>query len=84
MIKPELSTSVETLRNVHVGRAIATAWLSVFTAIGWVLGLIVFAIHYVIWSVGFTLGWSFHAANYGFRKGAHIKTQPKPRPSTPV
>lgn len=80
---PQLADSIESVRQIQVGRALATAWLALWTAVGWVLGSVVFAIHTVIWAVGFTLGWSFHAANYGFRKGAHIKTEPRRRPSVP-
>jgi hypothetical protein len=84
MDKPELSNTVKVLREIHVGRAIATAWLALWTAAGFLLGAVVYVIHLAIWAVGYTMGWSFHAANYGFRKGAQIKTVPKRKPSMPV
>lgn len=80
---PELSASIDSVRNLEIGKGIATLWLGLWTAVGWVLGSVVYVIHGVIWSIGFAFGWAFHAANYGFRKGAHIKTSPKPRPSVP-
>lgn len=81
--KPEISASVQKVRDFHAGRAIATLWLSLWTGVGYLLGLVVYGIHAVIWALGFTLGWTFHAANYGFRNGARIKTEPKKRPSMP-
>jgi hypothetical protein len=86
--KPDLSATVAKIRGIQPGkllaRSIATSWLSLWTAVGYTLGSVVFVVHLAVWSVGFVLGWSFHAANYGFRQGAHIKTEPKRKPSMPV
>jgi hypothetical protein len=82
--KPELTQTISKVRSVNVRRMIATAWLSLWTAIGWTLGSVVYVLHLIIWGIGFALGWAFHAANYGFRNGAHIKTEPKKRPSVPA
>lgn len=86
--KPDLAVTVAKIRGIKPGKAlakgIATAWLSLWTALGFILGSVVYVIHLAVWAVGYVLGWSFHAANYGFRQGAHIKTEPKRKPSMPV
>lgn len=86
--KPDLTETVARIRAIKPGKAllktVAASWLAVWTAFGWLLGSVVYVIHMAVWSVGYVLGWSFHAANYGFRQGAHIKTEPKRKPSMPA
>lgn len=52
--------------DIHVGRAIATAFAAVFIAIGWIVGRTIYGISFCVASI-----------RYGYRQGARIRRVPQ-------